>query len=147
MVTSFQELLFRRKQISPPFCYFLMNNAFVYPSLANFLDHSKKMTENVEFCKRKKKSDVGQIAKTAGQASQRNKKHLVVLESDIFTRNYNASCLVNCKNCPVKALLERQRQDDDDDDGDDDDDDDNDDDDGDDNNQLYLFSVTHNSKH
>ena len=36
------------KQISPTFCYFLINNARLYPFLANWLAHHKKMTEKSE---------------------------------------------------------------------------------------------------
>ena len=48
-VTSFQELNFLWKQISPTFSYFLINNEFLYHFLANLLAHNKKMTEKSVF--------------------------------------------------------------------------------------------------
>ena len=45
IVMSLQDLKFLRKQISPTFSYFLINNVLWYHFLANSLVHNKKMTE------------------------------------------------------------------------------------------------------
>ena len=45
IVTSFQDFKLRKKQISPTFSYFLINNALLYHFLANWLTHNEKMSE------------------------------------------------------------------------------------------------------
>ena len=49
IVTSFQDLKFRGKEISPTFSYFLITNALLYHFLANLLAHNKKMSEKSVF--------------------------------------------------------------------------------------------------
>ena len=49
IVTSVQDLKFRKKTDFPTFFYFLINNALLYHFLANFLAHNKKMTEKSVF--------------------------------------------------------------------------------------------------
>ena len=52
-VTSFQDFKLSDKQISPTFCYFLINNALLYHFLWNTLAPNEKMTEtSVFFVKR-----------------------------------------------------------------------------------------------
>ena len=48
-VTSFQDFKLSDKQISPTFCYFLINNALLYHFLWNTLAHNEKMTETSVF--------------------------------------------------------------------------------------------------
>ena len=49
ILTSFQHLKFRGKQISPTFSYFLIDNALFYHFLANILAHNKEMTKKSVF--------------------------------------------------------------------------------------------------
>ena len=49
IVTSFQDLNFRGKQISTAFSYFLINKALLYHFLATLLSYNKKMTEKSVF--------------------------------------------------------------------------------------------------
>ena len=49
IVTSFQDLKFRGKQISLTFTYFHINKALFYHFLANLLAHNKKTTEKSVF--------------------------------------------------------------------------------------------------
>ena len=51
IVASFQDSKPRKKQISPKFTYFLINNALLCHFLANWLAHNKKKTEKSVFCK------------------------------------------------------------------------------------------------
>ena len=49
IVRSFQDSKLQEKQISPTFSYFLISNALLYHSLANWLAPNKKMTEKSVF--------------------------------------------------------------------------------------------------
>ena len=51
IVMSFHDFKLREKQISPTFSYFLIDNALLYHFLANWLAHSKTMTEKSVFHK------------------------------------------------------------------------------------------------
>ena len=50
IVTSFQDVKFRGKQISSTFPSVLINNALLYYFLANLLAHNKKMSEKSVYC-------------------------------------------------------------------------------------------------
>ena len=49
IVPLYEDLKLRGKQISPPFSYFVINNALLYHFLANLLAHNEKMTEKSVF--------------------------------------------------------------------------------------------------
>ena len=49
IVTSFQDLKLRGKQIFPIFSYFLISNALLFYFLASLLAHNKKMNEKSVF--------------------------------------------------------------------------------------------------
>ena len=58
IVASCRDLKVRKKQISPTFSHFLINNALLYHCLANWLAHNKKMTWEICFSRSLKSSNV-----------------------------------------------------------------------------------------